>query len=334
MSRVLITGATGFIGGHLVRACMKKKHSVRALVMRGDPAVAQLPKGVQVVYGDLRDAQSLAVACKGVQIVFHCAAVVTDWAPKALFDAVNIAGMENLCRAALAAKVKRFVEMSTNDVFGLDESGVLTEKSPLRKWNEPYADTKIAAEEIAWRYHRDHGLPVTMVYPCWVYGPGDKTFVPLTADAILKKEMVFWRRDVHVWPTYIDNLIDLLLTISTHKNAVGRGFLVHDGEMTTFQVFCAEIAQALGARTPRLHIPYFVAYAAAVVMEFMWRLLRIRRRPLLTTYTVKNLGSRLRFSIEQARRELNWKPRVTYREGLTRTLQWLQTLDLKTLKQK
>ncbi len=335
MSKVLITGATGFIGSHLVAACLKKKHRVRALVMRGDPGEAELKKKpVEVVYGDLRDGLSLEAACKGIDIVFHCAAVVTDWAPRSLFQAVNVEGMEKLCRAALNAHVKRFVHLSTNDVFGLDESRVITEEAPLKKWGEPYADTKIAAEEIAWRYHKEFGLPVTMVYPCWVYGPGDKTFVPLTADAILKKEMLFWRKDVHVWPTYVDNLVDLLMTISTHKNAVGKGFLVHDGEMTTFQKFCAEIAAALGAKAPRLHIPYAVAYAVAIVMELTWKILRLRSRPLLTTYTVKNLGSRLRFSIARAERELGWKPKISYREGLNRTLNWLRTLDSTKLKQK
>lgn len=335
MRNILITGSTGFIGSHLADACLKKKYRVRALVMRGDPGEVGLKKQrVEIVYGDLRDGPSLEAACKGVDIVFHCAAVVTDWAPRSLFQAVNIDGMEKLCRAALNARVQRFVELSTNDVFGLDESRVITEEAPLKKWGEPYADTKIAAEEIAWRYYQAHGLPVTMVYPCWVYGPGDKTFVPLTADAILKKEMVFWRKDVHVWPTYVDNLVDLLMTISMHKNAVGKGFLVHDGEMTTFQQFCGAIAAALGAKAPRLHLPYFVAYGAALLMEFTWRILRLRSRPLLTTYTVKNLGSRLRFSIERAERELGWTPKISYRESLARTLEWLKGLDRSNLKQK
>jgi len=192
LKKVLITGATGFIGSHLVTACLKKEHRVRALVMPGDPGEAGLKKErVEIVYGDLRDGASLEAACKGTNIVFHCAAVVTDWAPRSLFLAVIIDSMEKLCLAALNARVKRFVELGTNDVFGLDESRVITEEAPPRKWGEPYADTKIAAEEIAWRYCFAYGLPVTMVYPCWVYGPGDKTFVPLTADAILKKERCF-----------------------------------------------------------------------------------------------------------------------------------------------
>lgn len=335
MQKVLITGATGFIGGHLVDANIAKGNAVRALVFPGDPEEDGLKKKpVEIVYGDVRDYPALEKACDGRDIVFHCAAVVTDWAPQRLFEEVTVGGVENVCRAALKARVSRFVDISTNDVFGMDEEHVIDETYPLKPWNEPYPDAKIAAEKTVWRYHREHSLPVTMVYPLWVYGPGDKTFVPLLADAIVKRELIFWRRDAIVWPTYIGNLVDLLLLISEDERAVGNGYLVHDGESITLEVFCAHIAEALGVPPIRTHIPYFAAYAAAVAMEALWRLLRIRTRPLLTTYTVKNLGSRFRYTIKKAESELGWKPGISYQEGFTMTMQWLKTLDRETLKQK
>lgn len=305
------------------------------LTLPGDPGIPDIESlGCEVITGNICDVTLVEELCRGQDVIFHCAAVVTDWAPKRLFNEVNIEGMENVCRAAVAAKVGRFVEISTNDVFGLIEGVVIDESFPYKKWGEPYPDTKIEATEIAWRYFRDHGLPVTMVYPCWVYGPGDKTFVPLTADAIVKSEMLFWRKDVLVWPAYIDNLVDLLMLISKSEDAVGRGYLVHDGESTTFQDFCAMIAESLGLPGPGLHIPYGAAYAAALVMEGIWSLLRLSTRPLLTTYTVKNLGSRLQFSIEKANRELQWKPPVSFNDGFEETMRWLKTLDRQTLKLK
>lgn len=335
MHKVLITGATGFIGAHLVAANLQRGRQVRALVLPGDPEEGALrEKGVEIVHGDVRDYPSLEQACAGMDIVFHCAAVVTDWAPRRLFDEITIQGMENMCRAAAKAKVSRFVDMSTNDVFGMHEGTMIDESFALQPWNEPYPDTKIIAEEIAWRYYHEHGLPVTMVYPLWVYGPGDKTFVPLLADAIVKRELLFWRRNAIVWPTYIENLMDLLLLISEDPRAVGNGYLVHDGESTTMEEFCAGIAKALGVPPVKLHIPYALAYAAAVVMEAAWKLLQIKTRPLLTTYTVKNLGSRFEYTIAKAERELGWRPRVSYAEGFAKTMEWLRTLDVSTLKQK
>ena len=333
--KACVTGATGFIGGNLVQALLKKKYTVRALVLPGDPKIQELKKNkVEVVLGDIRDMESVKKAVKGCDVVFHCAAVVTDWAPEKLFEEITVGGTKNVCEASVWAKVKRLVDISTNDVFGLREDVVMDESFPLEPWGEAYPDYKIKAEEITWRYHREKKLPVTMVYPCWVYGEGDQTFVPLLADAIVKRELIFWRKDVIVWPTYVHNLVDLLLLIAVDKRAIGNGYLVHDGEFVTLQKFCEGIANTLGVKPVTTHIPYWVAYAAAVVMEFLWKTLNIEKRPLLTTYTVKNLGSRLQFSIDKAKRELGWKPKVSFKEGFARTMDWLKTLDSVLLKTK
>lgn len=326
MASVLITGATGFIGGSLVGANLKKGHSVRALVLPGDPGAAALERqGVDVVFGDISRMESVRAAMKGAQIVFHCAAVVTDWAPVSLFRAVTVEGARNVCEAAAENRVSRLVHVSTNDVFGRDESRVLDESTSLTPWGEPYPDHKIEAERIMWEYHKTRGLAVTMVYPCWVYGIGDRTFVPLLADAIKKRDMIFWRKDVIVWPTYIENLTDLLMLMADDPRAVGQGFLAHDGESTTLQKFCEAIAVAIGAAPPKTHIPYSAAYAAAVGMEFFWRLFAVKTRPLLTTYTVKNLGSRLLFSIAKAQKTLGWTPGTNFAAGFAKTMEWIKT---------
>ena len=335
MKRVLITGATGFIGRHVVKANLAKGNRVRALVLPGDAGEAWLKgQGVEVVNGDIRDYEAVRRAAGDMDIIFHTAAIVTDWAPKKLFWEVTVGGAENICRAAVDAKVSRLVDISTCDVFGTDESKVMDESLPLQYWGEPYADSKIDAEKVMRRYHEEQGMPLAMVYPLWVFGEGDQTFVPLLADAIIKKELIFWRKGAIVWPTYIDNLVDLLMLISEDERAIGNGYLVHDGESTTLEEFCSGIAEALGVPPIKTYIPYWSAMAAARVMEFIWKLFRIRKRPLLTTYTVTNLGSRFRFSIGKAERELGWKPRITYREGFRQTMEWLKTLDIASLKQK
>jgi nucleoside-diphosphate-sugar epimerase len=336
MKKVLITGATGFIGRHVVRGNLAKGNAVRALVLPDDTAgLDMLNKlGVEVVTGDIRDYTAVRKAAEGRDIIFHCAAVVTDWAPKKLFWEVTVGGAENICKAAVDVGVSRLVDISTCDVFGTREDIVMDETLPLQYWGEPYADSKIDAEKVMRKYHEEEGLPLTMVYPLWVFGEGDQTFVPLLADALVKKELIFWRKGAIVWPTYIDNLVDLLLLISEDDRAIGNGYLVHDGESTTLEEFCAGIAGTLGVPPCKTYIPYWAAMSAARVMELLWKLFSIKMRPLLTTYTVTNLGSRFRFSIDKAERELGWKPRISYREGFAQTMAWLKTLDLEKLKQK
>lgn len=335
MKKVLITGATGFVGGHLSRACLARGWQVRALALPGDTGIPTLQSlGIEVIEGDIRDYESVRKATEGVEIVFHAAAFVSDWGPKEVFYDVMVKGTENVCKAAVDAGVKRLVKVSTNDVFGLDESEVMDETFPLKPWNEPYPDTKILAEEVAWKYYKEHGLEVTMVYPCWIFGPGDRTFIPLLADSILKGELIFFRKQTLVWPTYVHNLVDLLLLISEHPAANGQGYLVHDGEYVTFEAFSAEIASVFNKHLPIRYIPYRLAYFAAMLMEFFWKLFGAKQRPLLTTYTVKNLGSRLRWSIAKAERELGWTPKIKFSEGMEVSKAWLKTLDIKSLKQK
>ncbi|ACL03733.1 NAD-dependent epimerase/dehydratase [Desulfatibacillum aliphaticivorans] len=335
MKKALITGATGFIGGALLKENLARGNEVRAFHLPDDPEIGVLDQpGVEKFAGDITDLDSVVQAAKGVDVIFHCAAIVSDWAPESLFQKVMVGGAENVCKAALEAGVSRLVDISTNDVFGTSEEVVMDETFSLSPWGEPYPDYKIKAEELVWKYYQEHGLPATMVYPCWVYGEGDKTFVPLLADAIINREMLFWRKDALVWPTYIENLTDLLMLIAEDERAVGNGYLVHDGESDTLRNFSKKIALALEVKPPALRIPYPAAYGAAVVMERVWKLLKKTDRPLLTTYTVKNLGSRLRFSIEKAKQDLGWTPKISYNEGFEKTMAWLKTLDLESLKQK
>jgi nucleoside-diphosphate-sugar epimerase len=335
-SKVLITGATGFVGTHLVNANLAKGNFVKAFVLPNDPEIKHLEnKNVEIVFGDIRNYEDVKKAITDdVDIVFHCAAFVSDWGKREIFEQVMVNGTENVCRAAAEANVKRLVKISTNDVFGLREDKVMDETFPLTPWNEPYPDTKLLAEEIAWNYYKEKNLPVTMVYPCWIFGPGDKTFVPHLADAVLKGEMLFMRKNAIVWPTYIENLIDLLMLIAVDERAVGNGYLVHDGESTTLEEFTNSLAKSIGAKEVKMRIPYWLAYIVAALMEFFGKLLKQKDRPLLTTYTVKNLGSRLRFSIDKAKRELDWTPKISYKEGFATTMKWLKTLDVSTLKQK
>ena len=333
MKRVLITGATGFIGGHLVDRFLAKGDHVRALVRPGNQFGKELDrKGVEVIRGDVQEYKHVVRVMSGIDTVIHCAAVVTDWASKKEYLNVTVGGTRNICKAATKEDIGRLVHISTSDVFGRSEKSVMDESYPLKRWKKPYPDYKIKAEEICWMYHREQRLPVTMVYPCRVYGKNDFTFVAELADAIIKKELIFWRKKALIWPTYIDNLGDLIVQISEDDRAVGNGYLAHDGESITLQHFCENIAKALDVPLIKRHIPYTAAYSYAKLMETLFRATRNKARPSLTTYLVKNFGSRLRFSIAKAKQELGWQPPVSFEEGFKLTMDWLKTVDPKDLK--
>jgi len=333
MTKMLITGATGFIGGHLLTETLERGHQVRALVRPGHPRIPELvQKGVEVMVGDIRDQAVVETAVDGMAVVFHCAAAVTDWAPSASFRQVTVGGTRHVCRAAAKADIKRLVYVSTNDVFGRDENRILDETGSFESWNEPYPDHKIKAEKICRLFMREQRLPVTIVYPCWVYGENDFTLVANLADAILKGDMLFWRRGAFFYPLYVKNLVSLMMVLAEDERAVGQGYLAHDGRSVMLEEFCAAIAAALEVPPVTRRIPYPLAYLGAWGLEIGWRLLRRKERPVLTTYAVRNLGSRMRFSIAKAERELGWKPPVPFEIGLAETLAWLKTVDRQRLK--
>lgn len=322
----LVTGAAGFVGQAIVCRLLAEGGRVRALVLPSDPAGMELRaignERLEVVAGDVTDAACVARVCAGVARVFHTAAVVHAWAPWEHFRSVNVGGTQNVARAARAAGVQRMVHVSTSDVFGMPHGdAVLDESSPFRRWNEPYADTKIEAEQWLWQFHREQGLALSVIYPGWVYGPGDKAFFPGLAHAISDGPMLFWRRNVRLAWVYIDNLVDACVLAATHPAAVGRGYLVHDGDDgPTLQDVCGRIADRIGAARPTRHLPFGLVFSIAWLLERLWRLGRAQSPPPLRTVDVKAFGYQWHLSNRRVREELGWQPRVSVDQGMAAAL--------------
>jgi nucleoside-diphosphate-sugar epimerase len=323
----VVTGATGFVGGALVRRLLAAGDEVRAIVLPDDRFAAGLndsaaPGCLRVITGDITDTASIAPAFEGADRVFHTAALVHGWAPRERFHRVNVGGTRNVAEIALAAGVMRLVHLSTSDVFGLPRGDeTFDETSPFGRWGEPYADTKVEAEQWLWRFHRDSGMPLSVIYPGWVYGPGDRAFFPGLADAIAARRMMFWCRGARLPLVYIDNLVDACLLAASIPAAIGRGYLVFDTQDCAFEDLCGRIATSIGKRRPRLHLPYGLVHASAATLQLLWRLLRRPTAPPLQTVDVKAFGMQWFFSNARARKELGWIPRVSTEDGLRLALE-------------
>ena len=325
----VVTGAAGFVGQALVRRLLADGDSVRAVVLANDPCLAELralgsPTQLQIFAADITDATSLDAAFAGAARAFHTAALVHAWAPWTKFRAVNVGGTQNVARACLKHGV-RLVAVSTSDVFGIpDGNEVMDESSPVKRWNEPYADTKLEAEQWLWSFHRDSKLPLSIIYPCWVYGPGDKAFFASLAQAIDDGFMMFWFRNAKLAWVYIDNLVDACVLASTHPDAIGQGYLVHDeSDGPTMEEVCARIAAVIGKKAPTTHVPYAVAFAAASAAQTIWRWLGIKSMPPLLTVDIKAFGRQWHLSAQKIRRQLGWKPLVSTTDGMDRALRYL-----------
>jgi len=326
MADVLVTGASGFIGSHLVRRSMQEGCRVRALIRQGNVPEWMRQQEVEVVEGDIRDAAAVGRAVAGCDLVFHAAALTSDWGDPQEFADINIGGTRNVAEAALRNRVERLVYVSSYEVFDHANLERLDESMPFFVRGQLYPDTKIRATETV-REYAAKGLPAVVVYPVWVYGPNDRTLFPLLADSLRKQQMFYWARHARMSMVYIDNLIDMLMLAATHPAASGEAFLVCDGYNLTFEGFCERLAEGIGAQPPGLYLPCSVAYLLASAMEGYACISGSRQRPMLTRQAVTVLSSRALVDTSKARNLLGWKPKVSLDEGFRRTLDWLTAID-------
>jgi nucleoside-diphosphate-sugar epimerase len=301
---VLVTGATGFIGGHLAQRLVAEGHRVRCIVRATSDTSLLDELGVDLVVGDLADAASLAGIADGCEVVFHCGALVSDWATTAEIAAINVAGTRNVLAAAAA--VPRFVHVSTTDVHRASN------------W---YARTKRAAEA---EVRRARGDDAVILRPATVYGPRSTEVIGEIASAIRAGNMLLIDRGRAIAGLcYVENLVDAAM-LAMHR---AGDFDVTDGLDVTWRRLTDDLAAGLGAARVRWSLPYGLANGIGFGLELGYRALRrttgLTTRPLLSRQAVYVLGRDQDFDNGRARALLGWEPRVGYSEGLRATLGWL-----------
>src|SRR5258708_38517268 len=172
--KILITGATGLLGGHLLQTLQQRGEQIRALILPVENADKLIAQGVEVARGDVTDASTLATAVKDIEIIFHLAGMMGVNRPLADYRLVNVRGSENLYRPAQAAAVRRFVHTSSHTVYGLGYGRFLTEKDALRPDPDPYSLTKAEGDRLIRRLMLSSKVETVILRPGTFFGPGDR----------------------------------------------------------------------------------------------------------------------------------------------------------------
>ena len=314
---VLVTGATGFLGRYLVTALQERGDAVRALALPTEDTTWLEAQGVAIYPGDLRQPDTLVAPMRGVDGVFHLAAMTRLWRPMQEYREVNVAGTENLCRAALAARVRRVVHVSSGVVYGLGIGRPAHEDLPLAPIQEPYSVTKAEGDQLVQRMvARDH-LPAVVVRPGTVFGPGDSLNFGRIADRLLDgRGVVVGSGHNALTFVYVTDVIQGLLLAFDQEHAVGKVYNVGNDQPLTQLEILGAIAEEVGAGPPSIHVPYRALYLLAFVFERLAALTGYRCQPIVTRQGVSLYGTDNRLAIDRARTELGYTPRVSVREGL------------------
>jgi nucleoside-diphosphate-sugar epimerase len=333
---ILVTGATGFVGGHLVRRLRADGRAVRCLVrassdcaaLRALPAVAGAPE-IEFVVGDLTDRASLRRAVAGCAEVVHSAAMVSDWCTVPEIRAANLVGAGDLAAAAADAGVRRFVQISTTDVYGYPGTPQTNEDHPCEGFANWYSHTKRAAERAIVQIGAERDLETVCLRPATIYGPGSARVVGEMALAMRWRYLPVIAGGAAVAGlVHVENLVDATLLALARPEAVGESFNVVDGLDVTWGRFLGDIADALGYPRPWIKLGYRTALRLAVGLEEGYRALRtltgLTTSPLLSRAAVQILGIDQDFSNAKLRDRLGWTPRVDYAAGLGETVAWLR----------
>jgi nucleoside-diphosphate-sugar epimerase len=324
LTTCLITGATGFLGGHLAEACAQRGWQVRALARATSDTSALTHPAITLVPGDLAEPASLPAALEGVEVVFHAAAKVGDWGPAESYRAVNVEGTRALLEACRGRSLQRFVHFSSLGVYAARDHFGTTEDEPLPERHiDGYTQTKVESEKLALAYQAQHGVPVTVLRPGFIYGPRDRTVLPKLIDNLRKGIVKYLGDGTQALNTiYVGNLVAAAFLPLDHPESIGRVYNLTDGEAVSKRRFIDGIADGVGVPRPTGSVPMWVARLAAWSLETVSRALGTSEPPRLTQARLKFLGLNLDYSIERARKELGYTPPFTFEQGLAATVAW------------
>ncbi len=327
---VLVTGATGFTGGHLARTLQRRGHAVRALVR---PRTAQRPvaaalrtSGIDVVEGALTDAEAVARACEGVEVVYHIAATYREAGqPDSAYYDVNVQGTLNVLEGARRAGVRRMVHCSTGGVHGHVERPPANEDAPFNP-GDVYQESKLEAERAVRREADRTGMDVVIARPIGIYGPGDMRFLKMFRGISRGRFPMLGAGDVFYHLTYIDDLCEGFRLCGEVPAAAGRTYILAGPRYTTLNELVALIAAELKVKPPRLRLPVWPVWLAGAVCEAICVPLRIS--PPLYRRRVDFYTKSRAFDTTRARTELGFEPAVDLPEGIRRTIAWYRAEGL------
>ena len=329
--KILITGATGFLGSHLTQRLIKNGFEVNCLVRKtySKEKVKELEKlGAEISYGDVTNVETLNVLPTDIDVVYHLAALIdhtlSSYAP---YHQTNVVGVKNLIDRMLDSGVQKFIFTSSIAAIGLvkTETGLVDEKAECKPITF-YGKSKLEAEKLLCHYFEEFKFPVVTMRLPPIYGPGGKNGFLDTAKFIERKiydnKPVFYvgKGDVLTSLCYVDNAVDALL-LAMKTEYVGELFHVDDGKPYTSKEVLTTIYDVLGKKPPEIYVPKTILSIIAYANELINKTLRFRLGN-LSREKLETLSTNLAFDISKARKYLGYNPKRDFETFVRKTIDW------------
>ena len=314
----LVTGGSGFVGGHLIAQLIKAGWQVRGIGRSAQSRAAVAALGAQPHEADLSDPAALERAMVGVDTVFHAAAHFKLWGQHRTFHTMNVDGTRNIVTAAKRAGVRRIVYVSAAAVVmgkPLPQRGV-TEDLPLHRMRfAPYSASKAEAEEILRAANdRRKQFSTIAIRPPFIWGP-DMPALDHMIDTVKAGQFRWVAGGGQALSTcHVDNLCHALILAADHGED-GAAYFVSDNVDTTLKAFLTRLLASRGVTPKGRSVPFAVAWTMAGVMGTAWRLLRLKGEPPITRQMLRLIGKDFTLDISRARTELGYTPVLTPEDG-------------------
>jgi nucleoside-diphosphate-sugar epimerase len=316
---ILVTGGLGFLGSHLASRLVEAGETVRILA-RPRPGPEAQDGRYELIWGDIRDAAVVDGAVRGCKVVMHLASNFRHRASdeKEAF-AINVEGTRNVIESCIRHGVRQLINCSTFGVHGNVLEIPANEESPFNPL-DLYQETKLVAEQESLQAYRERGLPVTVVRPGSMYGPGDRRLLKLFRMIQKRRFVMVGDGETFFHPAYVDDVVDVFMRCLGNEKTVGETFIAAGDEYLALNKLVGIIAEELRVPPPRLRVPQRPILALASLCE--WICVPLGIEPPLHHRRVSFFTSNRAFSVAKARKLLGFQPRVGFREGVGATIGW------------
>ena len=325
--KALVTGASGFIGGHIVDQLLDEGHEVAALVRKTSDTTHLREREVPLVVGDVTAPETLDAACEGMDWVFHTAAVVGNYGSWSHYRDVGVGGTRNMINAASNAGVDRFVHLGSIAVYGTRPRGqAFTEETPYdrkpERWNH-YVREKVQSEILLWRAHDEGRIQATSIRPSVVLGPRDLTATPRTL-AVLRHPLGSLVGDgANRMPcVVVEELAEASVRAASTDVEVGRAYNLSGAEPITQQEYMDALAEAAGLKPKTRTSPEWMAMGMSTALEGVYRLLGRESEPFVTRLVIAIAGHDYEIDCSRAKEELGWEGSADYVDAIQRSVEW------------